>query len=100
VVVEFRAGTLYAKCPPVSGRVELRAANLRNLVKPEWPKARLDDGGIGSMKGLQLGTVTNARAHFAVVLWGADREKNYGKAHGTQRAEHNSDGNASFHVGI
>jgi hypothetical protein len=52
------------------------------------------------MKEVQLGTVTNARVHFAVVLWGFDIEKDYGAAHATQRAEHSGDCNASFHVGI
>jgi hypothetical protein len=104
VMVELRAGTLafsiHLKSPPVSGCVEFWAENLRNLVKLEWPKARLDDVGICGMKGLQLRTVANARTHFAVVLWGVNREKDYCEANGTQRAEHNGDWDASFRVRI
>jgi hypothetical protein len=52
------------------------------------------------MKGLQLRTVTNGRAHLAVVLWGVNREKDYCEANGTQGAERNGNWDASLHVRI
>ncbi len=100
VLVKFRARTLAIISPPVCSGGELRPERFRNIVKPEWEKACLDNGAILVQEGLQFRAVLNSLTRFAHVLGGDEIKPYYGEARATERKEQSGNPNGSLHVGV